>query len=215
MSPAYSSETSYILRTITRRRFPSRSGGDTATASDCMPRLATDHRRLKCSWQRLPPGPARTTLAPLPPSNQHSTWPTRLRAGHASRRLLCTGTEELGVGTEIRWRRKPLRVLQPIATYVLVATGDAVGARFIPGRTLVNTRGDGRIDANAPHHAIHQLGLTKNPVEHRPAIARTGHFTPPLLTCLRESCFPSGHALSGLRSSLCLIVLLPGAIPSQ
>ena len=40
----------------TRFRFSSRASGDTATASDRMPRSAIDHRRLKCSWQRLSPG---------------------------------------------------------------------------------------------------------------------------------------------------------------
>ena len=43
---------------------------------------------------------------------------------------------------------------------------------------LVDTPGDGRIDANEPHHAIHQFDLMKNPVEHRPAVAEIAHVTP-------------------------------------
>ena len=37
-------------------------------------------------------------------------------------------------------------------------------------------------DANEPHHAIHQLDLMKNPVEHRPAVAEIAHVTPVPIT---------------------------------
>jgi hypothetical protein len=59
-----------------------------------------------------------------------------------------------------------------------MATGDAVGAGFVPGRTLVDTPGDGRIDTNEAHHAIHQLDLMENPVERRPAVTEIAHVTP-------------------------------------
>ena len=91
---------------------------------------------------------------------------------------LRTPPEKLHVRTEIRWHRKSFWALQPIATFALVATGDAVGAGFVPSCPLIDTRGDGRIDANEPHHAIHQLDLMKNPVEHRPAVTEIAHVTP-------------------------------------
>jgi len=45
----------------------------------------------------------------------------------------------------------------------------------MPCLTLVNAGGDGRVDANDLHHAIHQLDLMENPVEYWPAIAEITH----------------------------------------
>jgi hypothetical protein len=58
--------------------------------------------------------------------------------------------------------------------------GDAFGARFVEGKTSVHARRDTGDDADALDDAIHELGLAKNPVEHRPVKAKIGHFAPPL-----------------------------------
>jgi hypothetical protein len=53
--------------------------------------------------------------------------------------------------------------------------GDASGAGLVKSRALVEPSCRNRINAEAFHHAIHQLGLLQDPVQHWTAIAKVAH----------------------------------------
>jgi hypothetical protein len=52
---------------------------------------------------------------------------------------------------------------------------DASGAGLVKSRALVEPSCRSRVNAQAFHHAIHQLGLLQDPVQHRTAIAKVAH----------------------------------------
>jgi hypothetical protein len=53
--------------------------------------------------------------------------------------------------------------------------GNALTARLIPGHAVLEPGCRRKINPKALHHAIHQLRLLQDPVQHRPAIAKVAH----------------------------------------
>jgi hypothetical protein len=85
--------------------------------------------------------------------------------------------KKLAVVTELRRLRNYLGLgaREPIAALPLATASDASGASFVPGHAPVDASGRGRIDANALHHAVHQLGVAKDPIQHRAAVTEITH----------------------------------------
>src|ERR1700674_152242 len=90
---------------------------------------------------------------------------------------LSTTPKELGVVTELRRLRRRLGIgaCQPIAALPLAAACDAPGASLVRGHAPVDASCRGRIDADALHHAVHQLGLANDTVQHRSAVTEVAH----------------------------------------
>src|SRR6516225_5051383 len=53
--------------------------------------------------------------------------------------------------------------------------GNALAARLVPSHAVLEPSCRGKIKPKALHHAIHQLRLVQDPVQHRPAIAKVAH----------------------------------------
>lgn len=83
--------------------------------------------------------------------------------------------KELRVGARLRRRWKGIGTLEPGPTFPLVTTGDALGAGLVPGHAAVEAGSREWVDAEALHDAVHQLGLTKDPVQHRAPVAEIAH----------------------------------------
>jgi hypothetical protein len=62
-----------------------------------------------------------------------------------------------------------------------MATEDALGAGFKPGKATIDAGCLGGVHARALHHAIHQLGAMKIPNKHRLTIAKSAHLNLPSL----------------------------------
>jgi hypothetical protein len=56
----------------------------------------------------------------------------------------------------------------------LHVAGEAPDARFVASHIRKPNRGR-RIDTEARHHAVHQLGLAHNPAQHRAGQAKVAH----------------------------------------
>jgi hypothetical protein len=65
--------------------------------------------------------------------------------------------------------------LQPTLALLLLAARNASAAGLVPCHTAVDTQRHTRIDANALHHAIHQLGMAKDPLQHRAVVTKIAH----------------------------------------
>ena len=57
----------------------------------------------------------------------------------------------------------------------LAAACDAPGASLVPAHSPLDANCRGRIDADALYHAVHQLGLANDPVQHRSAVTEVAH----------------------------------------
>jgi hypothetical protein len=92
-------------------------------------------------------------------------------------------TKEFGVGTELRKLHRPLCLesLKPTPALPMHVAGEASDAPFVASHVL-EASDTGRINADARHHAAHQVGLASDPIQYRPAQAKIAHAITSLVT---------------------------------